>query len=214
MIKQVIRGAIDAAEDVTIERIGDQVHQHQEKEVRRNEEYSIKIWDDNSFNSKQLVSNRDNVNEGDVFKEGDQFRPATEMTYYLKVVLAHCSDACPHFVEDNQVGNSLVLSNESPRNKRLTKKFRSNEKAIVFSENISPLDVSIPRKISANKLLHDLVSHNIVNMGQEKTDKITEEGIGDNKDEEDRIDNVLQNLENVYNQGGLYLKSTTKGQKG
>ncbi|XP_060216592.1 uncharacterized protein LOC132644060 [Lycium barbarum] len=82
-----------------------------------------------------------------------------------------------------------------------------HEDAVVIYENITPLSVTVPKKVSPNKMLHDLVSHNINMVG-----KNIDSGQKVNNKEEGRVAcSVIK--ENISNNSKSTAKSSTKGAK-
>ncbi|KAJ8541836.1 hypothetical protein K7X08_002652 [Anisodus acutangulus] len=91
----------------------------------------------------------------------------------------------------------LMVVNKSPSTKTPEENIISNEKVVMICENISPLNVLIPKIVSSNKRLHDLVSHNVLHKDEVMDENMYENGLEDNKGEEYKSDNVLPNLENI-----------------
>ena len=85
--------------------------------------------------------------------------------------------------------------------------------SLVVRDEVRHLAVVYPKNNFPNKVLHDLISHNI-----EIIDKEEEEDLpGDDLDEqhlvEDKEDNILQNIENAYVQADVSSKFGLKDQK-
>ncbi|KAJ8560786.1 hypothetical protein K7X08_022646 [Anisodus acutangulus] len=83
---------------------------------------------------------------------------------------------------------------------------------LVIIEEGELLAVIFPKTSSPNKVLHDLIEHSIKINEEETTDK-SGECIMENKEKDDKEDNVLQNIENMYLQVDISPKFTAKGQK-
>ncbi|KAJ8539230.1 hypothetical protein K7X08_013482 [Anisodus acutangulus] len=116
-----------------------------------------------------------------------------------------------HVATTAQDETELRVVNDIPSTLKNEEIVISNEKSMMICENVSPLNVSVPKKVSPNKRRHDLVSHNMLNLEYVGNGNVQEMGFNDNKGEEDKSENVLQNMENIYNQGGVSPKSVSKG---
>ncbi|KAJ8544170.1 hypothetical protein K7X08_035700 [Anisodus acutangulus] len=165
-----------------------------------------KTWVESSFNTPQKsdVGAMDLVDEKVIASKAswgnmvDEVFKDTGGTIKEEVIIA-------------QEETELMLVNDSPRIKTHAKNSKSN--AVVICENISPFNGSIPKKVSPNKRLHDLVSHIILHIEEDKDENSIDNGLEYNKGEEDKSENVLQNMENIYNQDGVSPKATSNGHK-
>ncbi|KAK4360370.1 hypothetical protein RND71_019322 [Anisodus tanguticus] len=93
---------------------------------------------------------------------------------------------------------------------------KQNEHNVELVEHIATISQDETELMVVNDPPRKQTTEEIVTSNEKaevEDDNVHEKGLDDNKGEKDKSENVLQNLKNIYNQGGVSPRSISKGQK-